>query len=146
MKEEVINYSDVPHGFGLCAAGECPNSSTCLRQIAYRHLPENIIFLHLLRPNVAKEMAEECRYYRSNDKVRYAKGFKRTTEALSVRVANSFRHRLVASWGVRRYYQRRKGETLLPPAEQQQVIMLAKALGVHQTEYFDGYIEEYNWG
>ena len=47
--------------------------------------------------------------------------------------------------GIRRYYQKRKGETLLSPAEQQEVITLAKKLGLRQEEYFDAYVEEYNW-
>ena len=34
----------------------------------------------------------------------------------------------------------------LTPAEQQRVITIAKELGVIQQEYFDGYVEEYNWG
>ena len=51
---------------------------------------------------------------------------------------------LIGSWGVRRYYQKRKGETLLSPAEQQQVVALARKLGVRLDEYFDGYVEEYD--
>ena len=54
-------------------------------------------------------------------------------------------YRLIGSWGVRRYYQKRKGETLLSPAEQQQVVALARKLGVRLDEYFDGYVEEYDW-
>ena len=40
---------------------------------------------------------------------------------------------------------KRKGETLLSPAEQQQVVALARKLGVRLDEYFDGYVEEYDW-
>ena len=60
-------------------------------------------------------------------------------------VSGTFRYRLIGSWGVRRYYQKRKGETLLSPAEQQQVVALARKLGVRLDEYFDGYVEEYDW-
>lgn len=38
-----------------------------------------------------------------------------------------------------------KGETLLSPAEQQQVIAIARNLGLQRTEYFDAYVEEYNF-
>lgn len=87
----------------------------------------------------------KCKYYRSNEKVRYAKGFLCTVGALAVSVSGTFRYRLIGSWGVRRYYQKRKGETLLSPAEQQQVVALARKLGVRLDEYFDGYVEEYDW-
>lgn len=75
----------------------------------------------------------------------YAKGFVRTTEALAVSASGTFRYGLIGRWGIRRYYQKRKGETLLSPAEQQEVITLAKKLGLRQEEYFDAYVEEYNW-
>ena len=71
--------------------------------------------------------------------MRYAKGFIHTAEAISVGQSGTFRYRLIGLWGIRRYYQKRKGETLLSPAEQQQVVALARKLGVRLDEYFDGY-------
>ena len=35
-----------------------------------------------------------------------------------------------------------EGETLLSPTEQQQVIAIARNLGLQRTEYFDAYVEE----
>ena len=57
----------------------------------------------------------------------------------------SFRYRLIGLWGIRRYYQKRKGETLLSPTEQQQVIAIARNLGLQRAEYFDAYVEEYDF-
>ena len=34
--EEPFDYSQVPFTFGMCAAENCPQASTCLRQIALR--------------------------------------------------------------------------------------------------------------
>ena len=34
---------------------------------------------------------------------------------------------------------------MLSPAEQRQVVALARKLGVRLDEYFDGYVEEYDW-
>ena len=39
----------------------------------------------------------------------------------------------------------RKGETLLSPTEQQQVIAIARNLGLQRAEYFDAYVEEYDF-
>mgnify|MGYP006979106524 CR=1 FL=1 len=51
-----------------------------------------------------------------------------------------------SAYGVfRRYYQKRKGETLLSPTEQQQVIAIARNLGLQRAEYFDAYVEEYDF-
>ncbi|NDV83762.1 DUF6078 family protein [Bacteroides sp. 51] len=146
MKKETYNNLNVPHGLSLCVSGDCSHATTCLRQIAYENLPASTTSLLLLNPKMIMSMTKKCKYYLSNEKIRYAKGFTCTTGSLPVRVSGVFRRRLINLWSIRRYYQKRKGETLLLPAEQQQVIALAKELGVHQNEYFDGYVEEYYWG
>lgn len=88
---------------------------------------------------------EKCDYFCSNEKVRYAKGFMCTINALTVRVANTFRYRMIGYLGRKNYYLKRSGKLALTPAEQQWIINTAKELGVIQSEYFDSYIVEYNW-
>ncbi|MCD8183084.1 MAG: DUF6078 family protein [Bacteroides sp.] len=144
-KEISFDYSKVPYSFGLCATADCPRAETCLRRITYNHVPASVTFPPTLNPKTIEETTGKCRYYCSNEKVRYAKGFVRTAQALTVSMAGTFRYSLIGSWGVRKYYQKRKGETLLSPAEQQRVVALAKKLGVQLDEYFDAYIEQYNW-
>ena len=144
MKEETFNYSKVPHNFGLCATDTCPYTDTCLRRIAYTYAPSNNIFLYVLNPKAIESTAGKCKYYCSNKKVRYAKGFIHTAEAISVGQSGTFRYRLIGLWGIRRYYQKRKGETLLSPTEQQQVIANASNLGLQRQEYIDAYVAEYD--
>lgn len=145
MGKETLHYSEVPNCFGMCAATDCPLADTCLRRIAFSILPADVIFPSTLNPKTIEAMAGKCKYYRPNKKVRFAKGFVRTTNALTVSASGPFRYGLIGKWGIRKYYQKRKGETLLSPDEQQQVIALAKKLGLNQEEYFDSYVEEYNW-
>ena len=143
--EEPFDYSQVPFTFGMCAAENCPQASTCLRQIALKHAPANKVFLPIMNPNHIKGIKEKCDYFCSNEKVRYAKGFMCTINALTVRVANTFRYRMIGYLGRKNYYLKRSGKLALTPAEQQWIINTAKELGVIQSEYFDSYIEEYNW-
>lgn len=96
MKEETFDYSKVPHNFGLCATDTCPYTDTCLRRIAYTYAPSNNIFLYVLNPKAIESTAGKCKYYCSNKKVRYAKGFIHTAEAISVGQSGTFRYRLTA--------------------------------------------------
>lgn len=90
MKEETFNYSKVPHNFGLCATDTCPYTDTCLRRIAYTYAPSNNIFLYVLNPKAIESTAGKCKYYCSNKKVRYAKGFIHTAKpSLSASPARS---------------------------------------------------------
>ena len=133
--EEPFDYSQVPFTFGMCAAENCPQASTCLRQIALKHAPANKVFLPIMNPNHIKGIKEKCDYFCSNEKVRYAKGFMCTINALTVRVANTFRYRMIGYLGRKNYYLKRSGKLALTPAEQQWIINTAKELGVIQSEY-----------
>ncbi|QIU92703.1 DUF6078 family protein [Bacteroides faecium] len=144
--KEPFDYSLVPYTFGMCAAEECPRAATCLRRIALEYAPAERVFLSMMNPKRLKTMKGTCDYYRSDEKVRYARGFMRTINALTVRAADTFRYRMIEYMGRKNYYLKRRGEMNLTPAEQQRVITIAKELGVIQQEYFDGYVEEYNWG
>ncbi len=143
--DEPFDYSKVPFAFGLCAVENCPYAATCLRQIAIKHAPATKVFLPTMNINRVKSRKGKCDYYCSNEKIRYAKGFMRTVDVLTIRVERIFRYRMISYFGRKNYYLKRKGELTLTPAEQERVIGVAKELGVIQAEYFDGYVEEYNW-
>ena len=57
-------------------------------------------------------MKGKCEYYRPNTPVRYARGFTRVAELLTVRVAGTFRLRLISYFGRKNYYLARKESTL----------------------------------
>ena len=88
MEKESFDYSRVPHNFGLCATADCPHADTCLRRIAYTHTPASVTFPPTLNPKTIEARTGKCEYYRSNQKVRYAKGFVRTTLRADRHVGN----------------------------------------------------------
>lgn len=145
MQEEPFDYSEIPYRFSLCIENQCPQSETCLRQIALRHAPASETFISILNPAWIKEKKGKCKYYRSNEKIRYAKGFMRTINVLTRRMEGAFRIRLILYFGRKNYYLKRKGDALLSPEEQTYIINWAKKLGVQQDEYFDAYVEQYRW-
>lgn len=142
---ETFDYSQVPYSFGACASSDCPKASTCLRHIVLEQAPVTIPFLPTLTPNKLKAMKGKCEYYRPNETVRYAKGFTRALDALTVRVSDTFRWRLISHFGRKNYYLARKGDYLLKPADQQYIIRLDKELGLQLEDYFDSYVDGYNW-
>lgn len=140
-----FDFSKVPYAFGLCAAENCPKATTCLRRIALQHAPADRIFLPTMNPNRIKAAKGSCEYYCPDEKVRYALGFTRTANALTVRVASPFRNRMISYFGRKNYYEKRRGTLKITPAEQAYVISVAKEMGVILNDYFDSYIEEYSW-
>lgn len=142
---EPFDYSLVPYTFGLCAAEDCPRAATCLRRIAMDHAPADRVFLSIMNPNRLKAMKGACDHYCSDKKVRYARGFMRTLNAIPVGVASTFRYRMIEYMGRKNYYLKRKGEANITPAEQKRIQDTAKAFGVVLDNYFDSYVEDYSW-
>lgn len=101
---ESFDFSLVPYTFGLCATEGCPRAATCLRRIALEHAPAKRVFLPIMNPNRLKAQDGACDYYRSDEKVRYARGFMCTINALTVRVADTFRYRMIGYMGRKNYY------------------------------------------
>ena len=64
---------------------------------------------------------------------------------LTVRVAGTFRLRLISYFGRKNYYLARKGEYLIDPTAQQYIVSQAEALGLRLDDYFDEYVERYDW-
>jgi hypothetical protein len=141
---ENFDYSVVPRGFGHCMAS-CPQAATCLRHIAYEHLPADKAFVRMLVPHMAEQTQGKCKYYCSNAKVRYAKGLARIIDELSVKQAAAFRERMIGKMGRKHYYASRKGDRLLPPAKQKQVRSVLRSLRAPDENCFDGYTDCFVW-
>ena len=58
---DTFDYAQVPHGFIHCLQAECPKAATCLRQMAYAHLPEQEKFLHVINPKQQLPRKGTCR-------------------------------------------------------------------------------------
>ena len=74
-----------PHNFGVCASACCTKRFTCLRYIALQNASLQYPFLPTLTPRKLESMKGKCEYYRPNTPVRYARGFTRVAELLTVR-------------------------------------------------------------
>ena len=86
-----------PHNFGVCASACCTKRFTCLRYIALQNASLQYPFLPTLTPRKLESMKGKCEYYRPKTPVRYARGFTRVAELLTVRVAGTFRLRLISA-------------------------------------------------
>lgn len=75
MKEKELAFSDVPNNFLWCINRQCSKAETCLRQLAERLSPEELISCSAINPKHLAKFKNECPYFCSNKQVRYARGF-----------------------------------------------------------------------
>ncbi len=143
--ETTINYSQAPHNYTICLNRECPHSPTCLRQIIEQTVPADVVEWRIISPRHLTSLQGTCPHYRSSAKVRYAKGFLRLLEKLPHTQMQTVILQLTKYFGRRTYYRVRRGERLISPYEQQQVINILENCGVPPPHEFDGYTEKYVW-
>lgn len=144
MKEE-RNFSDVPYNYPLCLNRQCPKAATCLRQLVEQETPDSVEFWMIISPKHQATLEGDCPYYRPNTKVRYAKGFMNILENLPQKQVQHATSLLINRFSQRTYYRIRKGERLLSPSEQQDVLSIFKKCGVTKMQGFDAYAEYYEW-
>ena len=137
-------YSTVPTGYPVCIHSQCPKASECLHQIAYELLRKDKTYMHLINPDLCTA-DDNCTYFRSNKPVRYACGFTKFQQRMFPDQYDRFCKILISHYRRTPFYERRRGETALSPAEQELILQTLKEVGVTEPMEFDHYEEAINW-
>lgn len=141
---ESFDYSEVPSGFAHCAA-DCPQADSCLRRLAYDHLPADKKFVYMLAPREVERLKGRCPYFRSSAKVRYARGFTKMLGQLSMNQYSYLRGMLLEEFGRKKYYATRNGTRPLSPQEQRIICDMLCSMGIKTDVCFDAYEEGRLW-
>ena len=135
----------VPANYTLCLKGDCPKAANCLRHASVAMMPAEVKTWQIVSLAHLAEMEGECPYFRSDEKVRYARGFVRMMSALTIHQAHVIKERLIATFGMAMYYRMRKGTRLINPTEQDTIYQLLEKQGITERPAFDAYTEDYLW-
>lgn len=75
----------------------------------------------------------------------YARGFTGFQKRMFPGQYRTFMQTLIGTFGRNAYFERRRGETPLPPAEQETIIAALRKAGVTEDLTFDHYEEQINY-
>lgn len=137
-------YNDTPSEYPVCAHAACPQADTCLHHIAYREFMATAEYLRLINPNRCTPTSA-CSYYRNHQPVVYARGFMNFQNKMFPPQYAAFMAKCMERWSRNPFYERRRGSTLLSPAEQAFVLEKLREVGVSEELTFDGYEPHINW-
>ncbi len=137
-------YKSIPSGYAVCLHSECPKAAECLHNIAYRELLKDQERLSLINPEFCKPESE-CQFFRDCTLVRYARGFTSFQHRMYPDQYDKFKSILQHRFGRTPYYERRRGNIALPPAEQDLILGVLKKVGVTELMEFDSYEDAVNW-
>ena len=102
------------------------------------------VYMRLLNPAKCNPDGD-CTYFRNAVPVRYARGFKKVMEHMYRRQYMRFSALLEERLGRTGYYNRRRGDMLLSPVEQEVVRQALRQSGVTEEMTFDSYENGINW-
>lgn len=140
MEENLMKktYRNLPTNYSVCEHSDCLFAATCLHQIAYVRLIETEPVLHLINPLQCTRNSN-CKYYRDNTHVKYARGFTGFQKKMFPGQYDKFMSRLISQFGRNPYFERRKGDYPLPPHEQEIVLQALREAGITEELKFDNY-------
>ena len=145
MLPEVTN-SKPPIGFAACTSESCLLREKCLRALLADELfpkAETMTVINARHSDYRE--GNECRFFRPVQTKRFAKGFTRAMKTLTRDNYNALTRKMVAMSSKTRFYRQKRGDTLLSPDEQAEVLALLRAYGYKGDAPFDVYEELLVW-
>lgn len=135
---------NIPTNYAVCLHSDCPLAGECLRYMAFESLTQSDDLLTLVNPSHCSK-DESCKYFRSNAEVRLARGFTNFQKKMYPEQYQRFMMLLIGAFGRNPYYDRRRGERLMPPNEQALVLNALRQVEVSANLDFDDYVMGYDW-
>ena len=133
-------------GYTVCYVDECPLCQQCLRWLVGQHVPNSASTYRCVNPHFDSVATTSCPMYRSDQKVRFAKGMLHTfTSDMPKRVESAVRYGVIALTNRTYYFEYRNGSRLIPPKLQEDIRNLFRENGWTGDVTFDGYVEDYDW-
>lgn len=124
----------------VCPLASCSRSNTCARYARYQQaLAEEDTFMMMNLGRLGVD-GEACPYHLTAQKQRWAKGFVRLYASIPHGSVHCFF--ACTPFAKRRFYKARKGEVLISPHQQQQLLAAFQKYGGDITLGFDGYVDQ----
>ena len=130
-------------GYTVCYVDACPLRTQCLRWQVGPHVPNTHSTYRCVNPHFEGVASTECPMYRSDQKVRFARGMLHIfTGDMPKRVEPAVRYGVIKKTNRTYYFEYRNGSR---PALQEDIRKLFRDNGWTEEVKFDGYVEDYDW-
>ena len=137
-------FTTAPEFYSVCVHAQCPKAGECLHRIAFENLRSKKEVMRLVNPDRCTA-DESCTKFRSNKPVHFARGFSQMKRKMYPDQYKRFMNILIETFGRNPYFERRRGDTALPPSEQELVQQALRKAGVTEKIEFDSYEDTVNW-
>jgi len=129
----------------VCFIEGCPLHHECLRWLVGQYTDTKLISQISINPLNPKMGREDCEMFRKNQRVVMKRGLTHLYDDMPARIEKRIRQLLIQFWGRKKYFETRKGERLITPEMQDDVVDACRHHGWAGPIVFDGEEEDWIW-
>lgn len=145
MKEEIVNATP-PTDYPVCTSESCPQRTHCLHAlVAPEVLSRSRVYPQINAQHPDYREGEACTLYRSDRPERYARGFAQAMSELSRTNYDDCTGYMIGLSSKSQFYRLKRGDLLLAPEEQREILEILRSYGYEGEDPFDHYEVRYTW-
>ncbi|MBR4920133.1 MAG: hypothetical protein IKZ62_02300 [Prevotella sp.] len=142
-QEEV--FRDKTDHYIVCFLNHCPLREQCLRWLVGQYVDPTRVVYSSINPHNPHYGNEHCGMFRPNRKAIMKRGFKNMYHEMPGYMEHNIRRWLILLFGRKQYFEMRKGERLITPEQQQQILETCRTNGWQGPINYDGEQEDWLW-
>ena len=132
-------------GYLVCFIDDCPLHETCLRWVVGQYADQNLVSHISVNPRNPRMGGDDCQMYREKVRVKVKRGLTQFYHEMPGYKEQAIRRQLISHFGRKRYFQMRKGEAFIYPADQQVIERVCQQHGWTAPLVYDGEEEDWQW-
>lgn len=144
-KTEADIFREKVPSYLVCFIDTCPLHEQCLRWLVGCHADTAPLSHVAVNPRNPKMGREDCPMYREKKRVVMKRGLTQMYHEMPGYMEHDIRHALIHLFTRKAYFQMRRGDRLITPAEQQQIADTCRRHGWTAPIVYDAEEEAYYW-
>jgi len=144
QKEEAA-FRQKADNYSKCYIDKCPQRECCLHWLVGQYSSGDLPYVQSVNPYYPHVGTEQCEMFRKNERFMMKKGFTHLYHEMPTYMEQKIRQQLISRWGRKLYFQMRKGERLITPSQQQDVVEVCRENGWKGPIVYDGEQEDWLW-
>lgn len=129
----------------VCFIDTCPLREQCLRWLVGQYVSTTPLAYKSVSPRNPQTGDEHCVMFRKNQRAMMKRGMTKLYHEMPAYQEHRIRGMLIMMWGRKRYFEMRRGDRLITPAQQDDVEYACRYHGWQGPIVYDGEEEDWLW-
>jgi hypothetical protein len=129
----------------VCFIDSCPLREECLRWLVGQYADTTPMALTAVNPRNPQIGGDGCIMFRRKERAVMKRGFTRLYREMPTYMEQNIRQMLIAIFTRKKYFEMRRGDRLITPEQQQDILDVCRRYGWTGPIAYDGEAEDWLW-